>query len=190
MVKEQLKEIQQKLKANASEKVLASHKKFVPGLAKAYGVPMPVLNTLASEYKAGGFALVEALWKAGMNEERALAAKLLGKIARQDAAKTLTLVDQFSTEINDWAVCDALAMQSVKPLVKSHAKEIFTLAKNLNASANLWQRRLSLVLIEYYTREEQHHTAIGKLITALENDPEYYVKKALVWIKRNFTKGR
>jgi 3-methyladenine DNA glycosylase AlkD len=185
-----LQEIQETLQTNASEKVLASHQKFVPGLAKAYGVPMPVLNEMAKTYKTGGFELVEALWMAGMIEERALAAKLLGKFAQKDAVKTLALVEQFSVEITDWAVCDALGMQSVKPLVKKHAKEIFALAKKLNASKNLWQRRLSLVLVEYYTRDEQYHPAIHKLITALENDPQYYVKKAVVWIKRNFAKGR
>ena len=32
--------------------------------------------------------------------------------------------------------------------------------------------------------------AIENLDKMLENDEEYYVKKAVVWIKRNFEKGR
>ncbi len=190
MPNKQLKEIQHKLRANASAKVLASHQKFVPGLAKAYGVPMPVLNELAKEYKAGGFALAEALWEAGMIEERVLAAKLLGKIAQKDALQALALVEKFSAEINNWMICDAIGMQSLKPLVKKYAKEIFALAVKLNVSENLWQRRLSLVMVEWYTRDGQFHPAILKLIAPLENDKEYFVKKAVVWIKRNFEKGR
>jgi 3-methyladenine DNA glycosylase AlkD len=34
------------------------------------------------------------------------------------------------------------------------------------------------------------HTEIKKLIKPLENDEEYYVKKAVVWINKNFAKGK
>jgi len=185
-----LLEIQQKLKVAASANVLASHQKFIPGLASAYGVPMPVLNKLAGEYKAGGFKLVEALWQSNMLEEKVLAAKMLGKIAGKEAARSLVLVEHFSTGITDWLICDAIGMQSLKPLVKKHAPEIFALANKLNQSENLWQRRLSLVMVEWYTRDAQRHSAINKLIAALENDNEYYVRKAVVWIKKNFAKGK
>lgn len=175
-----LNKIQHILKAATSEKVLKSQKKFVPGLNNAYGVPMPVLNEIAKNYKSGSFELVEALWKEGALEERILAAKLLGKIALKDAAKTLRLAEQFSAEITNWAVCDAIGMQSLKPLVKKYSNEIFSLARKLNISQNLWQLRLSLVMVEWYTRDEGRHIEINKLISALENDKEYYVKKAVV----------
>ena len=185
-----LLEIQQKLRNAASAKVLTSHQKFVPGVSGAYGVPMPVLNVFAVAYKAGGFELAEVLWQAGTIEERVLAAKLLGKIAGKDAARSLALVERFSAGITDWAVCDAIGMQSIKPLVKKYAAEIFALAGKLNHSKNLWQRRLSLVMVEWHTRDAQYHPAIRKLVANLENDNEYYVKKAVVWIKKNFEKGK
>jgi 3-methyladenine DNA glycosylase AlkD len=81
-------------------------------------------------------------------------------------------------------------MQSLKPLTKNFADEIFKLAESLNQSSNFWQRRLSLVLVEYFTRDKKYHARIQKLIRSLENDEEYYVKKAIVWMKRNFQKGR
>ena len=87
-------------------------------------------------------------------------------------------------KFHDWAVCDAIGMQSLKPIVKTHQKEIFRLSKKLNASENLWKRRLSLVLVEWYTRDASLHPEILKLIKPLEKDPEYYVKKAVEWIKR------
>lgn len=190
MVNQQLQEIKQRLQQEASAKWVESHKKFVPGITKAWGVPMPVLNELAANYKQGGFTLVEALWQGDTIEEKVLAAKLLGKIAGKDAGKSLQLVEQFSADITDWAVCDAIGMQSLKPLVKKHAPAIFALANKLNTSANLWQRRLSLVMVEWFTRDAQYHAAINKLIHNLENDNEYYVKKAVVWIKKNFEKGK
>ena len=54
---QQLKAIQKILKANATEATIASHRKFVPGLTKIYGVKMPVLNQLAKEFKERGPSL-------------------------------------------------------------------------------------------------------------------------------------
>ena len=187
---QQLKAIQKILKANATEATIASHRKFVPGLTKIYGVKMPVLNQLAKEFKEGGFPLVEELGNLEYIEEKALAAKLLGNIAKKDPEKAFQLFNHLSSSIDNWALCDALGMQSLKPLVKTHAKEIFSLANEFNKSKNLWQRRLSLVMVEWYTRDKNYHSAILKLVDNLKNDKEYYVKKAIVWIKRNLEKGR
>ncbi len=186
----QLNEIQKILKANANAEALAAHQKFVPGAEKVYGVRMPVLNLIAAQFKHGGFELIKALWNAGSLEEKTLAAKILGKIAKQDPLLSLQLVKDFSGNIADWAVCDALGMQSLKPLVKTHATEIFALAAELNSSPNFWQRRLSLVLVEWYTRDKTMHPKINKLMKKLEKDDEYYVKKAVEWIKRNMDKGK
>ena len=81
-------------------------------------------------------------------------------------------------------------MQGLKPILKTHQKEVFALAWKYNSSKDFWQRRLSLVLVEWYTRLPEHHTEIKKLIKNLETDDEYYVKKAVVWIKKNLKKGK
>jgi 3-methyladenine DNA glycosylase AlkD len=133
---------------------------------------------------------VEELWKAGALEEKVLAVKILGKIAKKDPERSLKLVDLFAKNIGNWAVCDAIGMQGLKPILKTHQKEIFTLAKKYNHSPDFWQRRLSLVLVEWYTRIKELHPEIKKLVKALEKDEEYYVKKAIIWITKNFEKGK
>ncbi|MES2431220.1 MAG: DNA alkylation repair protein [Bacteroidota bacterium] len=151
---------------------------------------MPILNDLAAQYKTGGFELVKELWDKGAYEEKVLAAKILGKIAKKDADKTLALIEYFADAIEDWAVCDTIGMQSPKPIVNTHQKEIFALSTKFNLSKNFWKRRLSLVLVEWYTRDKTLHPQIKELIKGVEADEEYYVKKAVVWIKKNFAKGK
>ena len=186
-----LKAIQAILKANSNKAALAAQKNFVPGVnSKVYGVRMPVLNELAKQFKAGGFELVEELWDAGAYEEKMIAVKILGCIAKKDPARSLKLIQYFAPGIDNWAVCDAMGMQGLKPILKTHQKEIFALAKKYNNSKNFWERRLSLVLVEWYTREPSLHAEIKKLVKPLENDPEYYVRKAVVWINKNFMKGK
>lgn len=185
-----LEEIKKKLLQNSSLEAAAASKKFVPGDMKLYGVRMPVLNEMGKQYKTGGFELVQALWKQGTLEEQILAVKILQHIAKKDPATALQLVAGFAPGINNWAVCDAIGMQALQGIRKTHQKEIFAMAKKYNHSANLWERRLSLVLVEWYTRDAALHDAIKKLIKPLENDKEYYVKKAVVWIRKNFEKGK
>lgn len=186
----QLTAIQKVLKANANPGAVAAQGKFVPGVKKVYGVYTPVLNELAKRYKEHGLDIVEELWTAGALEEKIIAIKIMEKIAKKDAERSLKLVQRFAIEIDNWAVCDAVGMQALKSLVKTHTKEIFSLANKFNLSKNLWQKRLSLVLIEWYTRNSLYHTEINKLVKNLENDKEYYVKKAVEWIKRNMAKGK
>ncbi|MFT3682568.1 MAG: DNA alkylation repair protein [Ferruginibacter sp.] len=189
-MKTALENIQQTLKEISSAEARAAHQKFVPGTKKIYGVRMPELNLLAKEYKAGGFDLVQALWKAGAFEEKILALKILERIAKKDPVLSLTLVQQFSKDIDNWAECDAMGMQALKSIVKTHPADIFALAEKFNRSSIMWQRRLSLVLVEYYTRDKVCLPQINKLVQALEDDQEYYIKKAVVWIKRNIAKGK
>lgn len=190
MISKQLKQIQAILLTEANAAAKAAHEKFVPGSEKVYGVRNPVLNELASTFKEGGFDLAEELWKAGTLEEKLLAVKMLGKIAKRDPDRSLKLVQLFAKNIGNWAVCDAIGMQGLKPILKTHEKNIFALAKKYNLSKDPWQRRLSLVLVEWYTRVPRLRPEIIKLAGTLENDNEYYVKKAVVWIKRNLQKGK
>ena len=185
-----LSAIQKILRKNSSPEGKAAHEKFVPGLEKAYGTRAPVINELAKQFKEGDFELVEELWNCEHIEEKILAAKLLGKIAKKNPEKTLSLIKKFSKDISDWAVCDTLGMQSPKQINKTYAKEIFAISNQLITSKNLWQRRLALVLAEWYTRDKSFHPVIKQLLKKVEGDKEYYVKKAVVWINRNFRKGR
>jgi 3-methyladenine DNA glycosylase AlkD len=185
-----LKKIQKILKENSSPDGKAAQEKFVPGAGQAYGTRAPILNELAKKFKDGGFELIEELWQCSHIEEKILAAKLLGQVAKRDPKKTLAFIRRFSKEVSDWAVCDTLGMQAPKKINKSHAKEIFEMSRALISSKNLWQRRLALVLSEWYTRDKNFHPAIKQLLKKVENDDEYYVKKAVVWINRNFSKGR
>jgi len=183
-----LKEIQNELTENSSPKALAAALKFVPGATKVYGIRMPVLNEMAKKFKEGGFDLVKELWDSGAFEEKMLAAKMLRLICKKDPDLSLKLVEDFSRSISDWAVCDTIGMQSLKPIAKKKQKEIFDLSSKLLKSKNLWQRRLSLVLIEVYTKDKDLHPEILKRVKVLDNDDEYYVKKAVDWIKRNIKK--
>jgi len=115
---------------------------------------------------------------------------MLGKIAKKDPERSIKMIQLFARKICNWVVCDAMGMQGLEPILKTQQQKIFVLAKKYNQSTDFWQRRFSLVLVEWYTRIKELHPEIKKLVKAMENDEEYYVKKRVVWIKKNFEKGK
>jgi 3-methyladenine DNA glycosylase AlkD len=185
-----LKQIQNELKEQSTPEAKAAALKFVPNAEKIYGIRTPVLNLMAKKYREGGFDLVKELWNSGAFEEKLLAGKLLNMICKKDPMLALKLVTEFTKDISDWAVCDCIGMQSLKPVAKKIQHEIFELSAILIKSKNHWERRLSLVIIEVFTKDRSLHPVIMKRVNLLESDEEYYVKKAVAWIKRNLKKGK
>ncbi len=186
----QLKEIQIILAKKADKKNIEFFQKMIPGKQKIYGVKTPELNLIARQYKAYSFDLAKELWDSGAFEEKIIAIKIIEKTGKQDPNQLLKLFNQFSKKIDNWAVCDGLGMQFLSSIKKTHSDEIFDIANKYNHSKDPWQRRLSLVMVEWYTRQGEHQTAIKRLVNNLEGDDEYYVKKAVVWINKNFAKGK
>jgi 3-methyladenine DNA glycosylase AlkD len=186
----QVKEIQKALTDRSDKSNVDFFQMMVPGKQKIYGVKTPVLNELAKKYKEGSFDLAKELWNSGALEEKIIAIKIIEKVGKTDPVRVLKLFKEFSKQIDNWAVCDGLGMQFLRGIVQTHQKQIFDLAFKLYRSKDPWQRRLSLVMVEWYTRKGEAHKAIRELVKNLEKDNEYYVKKAVVWINRNLKKGK
>lgn len=190
MRSQKLKEIQDELTRLGTAQSVEFSKTVIPGVGKIYGVKTPHLNRIAAEYREGSFPLVKELWKSGAHEEKVIAIKIVEKIGKTDPAQVLALFRTFSRSIGNWAVCDGLGMQFLRGVVRTHSDGVFNLAEEFSVSSDPWQRRLSLVMVEWYTRHTHDHKRIMKLVKRLENDEEYYVRKAVQWIYRNFEKGK
>jgi 3-methyladenine DNA glycosylase AlkD len=189
-VSKQLKEIQKHLAAHATPGSVDFIRVMIPGEQRVYGVKTPVLNEIVKQYSKGSFDLVEELWNSGALEEKIIAIKITEKKGKEDPERLFRLFIRFSKQIDNWAVCDGMGMQFLRTVVKTHQEKIFALAAKFNISKDPWQRRLSLVMVEWYTRHSDMHSRIEQLVANLENDEEYYVRKAVRWIRRNFNKGK
>jgi len=176
-------EIRARLRQNANEKSKKNIQKFISSSEKTYGVKVPVLNNLVKEYKSGGFPIVKNLWRSEYFEEKLLASKILGEICKRNPDKTMKLVEKFSDDIKDWAVCDTLATQGIRKITKEKQKEIFALSEKLVKRKNKWKIRFGIVLLINYAKNKKLKSRIKKIILKVKSD-EYYVKKALDWINR------
>jgi 3-methyladenine DNA glycosylase AlkD len=179
----QLQEIRKILKSKSNLKAKKSTQKFVPTVKKQYGVKMAVLNEIVKKVQASDFELIAKLWKSGVFEERILASKILGKIGNVNSDKALKLIKKFGQEISNWVVCDTLATQGVRKIIKFKQKEIFKVSKKFIKSKNLWQRRFALVLLINFVKDKRWKKEIEEILSEVKNEKEYYVKKAIIWLR-------
>jgi 3-methyladenine DNA glycosylase AlkD len=185
-----LKEIHESFAQLGDKTKCATYKKFIPTAQITYGLTMPDRKVLAKHYAEKGFPLVDALWLKGSFEDRVLAAKILALLAKKQPNEVLTWIEQHAKDITDWVVCDTIGMQCSKPMMKKFQEQLFDLANRKIKSPLLWERRLALVLVECYCKNEHLHPRINSLITQVKNDKEYYVKKAIQWLERNMKKKK
>lgn len=183
-----LKEIQKILKREGNLKVKESFEKSIPSAEKIYGVRVPILNSIAKEIEKPDFKLVKELWRSGSLEERLLAAKILGRIANEDREKTLKLVEGFSKDISNWAVCDTLATQGIRKIAGDKSEDIFRISEKYISSKNLWRKRFALILLIEISRAGFDKERIKKLAGKVKEEKEPYIQKAVSWFKKELRK--
>ena len=181
-------EIQKILRKKANKKAKQSVKKFISSARKVYGVKNLLLNEIVKKIKKPSFELVERLWKSGYLEERILAAKILGKFGRKEPEKSLQLVKKWSSSISNWAICDILATQGIRGIARIKREEIFNLSERLIKSKNFWRRRFAIILLIELNRNGFSKAKIRKLLKEVKRDKEYYVKKAMDWLRSELNK--
>lgn len=187
-VSQRLASIKRTLVAKSDARAKAAFQKFIPTSQNVYGVRVPLLNQLAKEHREGGFALAEALWRAGSFEERLLAAKILGISCKINPDQAVRLAKKFAPDISDWAVCDTLGMQGLRTIAVAKKDEVFRWSNKLAKSKNPWERRLALVLLTNFVKDEQSRIQIETTVAKLSGDKEYYVRKAVTWLRKDLQK--
>lgn len=89
-------------------------------------------------------------------------------------------------KVSDWSLCDSLAKLNTKALDQL-PDLVYPQLEEWNKSANLWQRRQSVVSLLYFSRTKKTYPTqpqITKLLEPLLTDDEYYVQKGVGWAMR------
>jgi len=158
-----------------------------PGVTNIYGVRGPAMNALLKMCKPGSFELIEQLWSTGNYEMRMLAVKLMEGLAKKNPEYAVKLVKKFAKEIDNWAICDTIGMKSLKKLMKPFPETIFALSETWCRSKNMWERRLSMVILWELCKDASHHKRIRAVVEIHRSDKEKYIKKAVVWLDKTLT---
>ena len=100
---------------------------FVPTTLHFMGIRMPFLKKIASETtklckdnKEKTFALLNELWKDAVYDGRMICAEILKGLSSKYPEECFKFIETRLTHIGDWGICDKLACESMKKLLKNN----------------------------------------------------------------------
>ena len=186
--------LQELLKSLVDEKATKNYQRIIPDTGKFFGVPLPILRVVATEI--GNFirkeptearSLLETIWNEGSFEARQIAGKFLEKFAPKNLEISLDFVSSVLPDLDNWAVCDNLAMFGVEPIVYSNPELVLPLSEKWIKSKNKWIRRFGVVTLRGY-KKVQTTNKVFKILDLVMADNEKDVKKSVSWVLREITK--
>ncbi len=188
------KDLQELLKFYADREATKNYLRIIPETGKFYGVPIPVLRIIAAEFgkfirkePAKAKFLLETIWNDGSFEARQIAGKCMEKFAPENPKICLDFISSALPELDNWAVCDNLAMFGVKPIVCQNPELVLPLSEKWIKDENKWVRRFGAVSLLGY-KKVKTTDKVFKILDMVMEDEDKDVKKAFSWILRELTK--
>lgn len=192
-LEEFVRELQELLQSLADREATRNYQRIIPDTGRFYGVPKPILWIVASE--TGKFIeresekaqrLLEAIWAEGSFEAKQIAGKSLEKFGPKNPRICLDFVSSALPDLDNWSVCDGLAMYGVRPIVYSNPELVLPLSEKWIKSCHKWTRRFGVVTLLGYKRVGATER-VFELLDIVMEDGERDVRKAVSWILREIT---
>jgi 3-methyladenine DNA glycosylase AlkD len=131
--------------------------------------------------------LLETIWNEGSFEARLIAGKSVQKFCPKNPKICLDFVSSVLSDLDNWAVCDNLAMFGVEPIVYSNPEIVLPLSEKWIKDENKWIRRFGVVTLRGY-RKVQTINEVFNILDLVMEDEDSDVKKAVSWVLREITK--
>lgn len=181
----------------SSPEAMARYFKVQPGQYGAHdkflGITMPTVRKVAKDYNDLTLQELEELLSSPYNEERCLALVIMGD--RFDKEPPSSAVrDQLcqfylaqTHAINNWNLVDVSAYKILGEHLCETSPSDHGLLQRLASSANMWERRISIVSTLAFIRRRQFEPTI-LISEQLLRDEEDLIHKATGWMLREMGK--
>ncbi|MFG2543019.1 DNA alkylation repair protein [Streptomyces sp. NPDC048594] len=153
------------------------------------GVRVPVLRELARRHRGLRPEEVDALLRSRVHDERFAGLLVLAEQMRgaRDSGERGTLVDFYLARtdcVDNWDLVDGSAPVVLgRWLLEESRDGLDEVLDRLAGSASLWERRIAVVATLALIRADRYEPTFS-LVTALRQDPEPLIHKALGWMLR------
>jgi 3-methyladenine DNA glycosylase AlkD len=186
--------LQELLKSYVDRDATKNYQRIIPDTGKFFGVPLPILRVVAAgigkfiqKEPTEAKLLLETIWDKGSFEARQIAGKCLEKFGPKNPKICLDFVSSVLPDLDNWSVCDNLAMFGVEPIVYSNPELVLPLSEKWIKSENKWIRRFGVVTLRGY-KKIQTTNDVFKILDLVMEDTEKDIKEAVSWILREITK--
>ena len=187
--------LQELLESFVDEEATKNYRRIIPDTGSFYGVPKPILGVIAAEVgklirkdPTRAPALLKLIWAEGSFEAKQIAGKSLEKFGPMNPGICLDFISSALPDLDNWSVCDNLAMSGVRPIVYSNLELVLPLSERWIRDNRKWVRRFGVVTLLGYKRVKTTER-VFELLDMVMEDEDKDVKKAVSWILRDISKG-
>lgn len=139
-------------------------------ISNAFKTPAPVVRAIvvalrgpAQDNPAAALALADQLWGRGSQEERRIAAQVLGQVAVQQPAQALALIEAWVPRIEGRETADALAEFGLGPLMRADPARYLAEARRWVVHPLKWVRRFGLAALMPLVKDKHWDNVPGAL---------------------------
>ena len=162
------------------------------------GVPNPVLNDLARDWREGRsiedrVALAAALWDSNIHEARVAAAKLLTQARIRPDEAVWHLICNWVPNFDAWAVADHACMAGHRRIVAQPGR--LATVETWTASDHMWTKRAALVITLPFAKQRNPKPAdidarerVMGWAAGYVTDRDWFIQKAIGWWLRDLSK--
>ena len=173
------KKIRQDLLDLQDKKYKEFHSSLCPGTDNIIGVRVPILRDYAKKLsKQENIKEYIFFNKTKYYEEVMLQGMLIGLIKNCDIKETLSMIENFVSKIDNWAVCD-ICCAGLK-IVNKNKETVWNFIQKYLKSKKEFELRFAIVIMLDYFIDEKHIDIVLNILDNIKHDA-YYVKMAVAW---------
>ena len=182
-------------KQHADKTKAAGAKTYMLNQFEFYGIVMAERRKLCKDFiKANLLSsisevekVVKHAWKLPEREWQYFAIELLAHYQKQWKISTIKIIEYCIVHKSWWDTVDAMADAWAGEYFKLFPQQIKTITGAWNTSENIWLQRSSLLFQKKY-KQATDVELLSKYIQHLSSSKEFFIRKAIGWILREYAK--
>lgn len=172
----------------------AQMKAYMKNVQDFYGVPSPqrreILKEGMTRYPITTFKdykdVTWELWNGTYREDRYMALDLSRKLKKFRIDDAMPLFVRMLKQSDNWDLVDELSVHQIGEMFLTNRKHE-ALAKKWATDKNFWLRRAS-ILVHHNHRKKTNLPLLEKTIVRMMHEKEFFIRKAIGWILRQYAK--
>jgi|SRR5690554_812592 len=147
----------------------------------------PFLQKTNLPEKKEAFEMIKELWGTPQRELHYFGQEFLFKYAKQFEKKDISLIEHLITHNSWWDTIDFIATKPLAEYFKIFPEERSKVVTRWIAGDNIWLQR-SAILFQLKYKTETDLELLTDIINNLSVSKELFIKKAIGWILREYSK--
>lgn len=183
-----------KFKENKNEENAQAMKKYMKDKFEFLGIKSPLRKELQREFLKGidkkapiDKSLVQVQWKEDAREYQYLALDYLVKEKKKLQKEDITFLKELITTKSWWDSVDLIASHLVGEICKIYPELVDEYILKWSIDEDMWLRRTS-ILYQLKYKENLDTKILEKVIKVNANDKEFFIRKAIGWALREYSK--